>query len=68
MGWDGSDVYVYYDVRGGVTCIDLSHNFNGTPEEMVEHLHTHQDEGRFVPADVFADLAESAALMTESDR
>jgi hypothetical protein len=40
-----SDVYIYHDVNGGITChsaIDMDRDFNKeTPEEVIAHLKVH---------------------------
>lgn len=62
--WDGSDVYVYYDVGGFINCCGCSlseKSFHANTEwEMIEHLREHQKRGDSVPADAFAELTENA--------
>lgn len=54
FGWDGSDVYVYGSVHGGIECCGChldeggSQNFE-TPEKMIEHLIVHRKAGDYVP-------------------
>jgi hypothetical protein len=57
-----SDAYVYYDIRGGVTCCSCrllpgSENFRARNErEMIEHLRSHERAGHCIPADAFERL------------
>ena len=55
MGWDGSDVYVYYHVDGYYVCCfcnfageELTKDF-GTAERMLIHLRRHVAAGDKVP-------------------
>jgi hypothetical protein len=65
FGEGGSDVYVYHDVRGYVTCCFCPANpdpegqddFHTTElEEMLGHLEEHRRAGQHVPAWVDADM------------
>jgi hypothetical protein len=66
FGWDGSDVYVYYDVNGGICCCRCSLE-NGavllfkTEKEMIAHLRVHEAAGHTVPKSAFAELAEASS-------
>lgn len=61
FGWDGSDVYVYYDVGGYINCCGCrigSYDFHAGDEPMmIEHLREHQKRGDHVPAYVFEELS-----------
>lgn len=65
FGWDGSDVYVYYDVGGFINCCgcplltDKSFHAD-TEQEMIEHLREHQKHDHHVPDYVFAELADAS--------
>ena len=53
FGWDGSDVYVYYDVGGFINCCgchlgEKSFHAN-TEKQMIDHLREHQKAGHHVP-------------------
>lgn len=66
-----SDVYVFYDLRGGITCCFCSldvpedaplHNINvATEEEMLAHLWAHVGAGHNVPARAFERLLKEQA-------
>ena len=63
FGWS-SDVYVYYDVSGGICCCrcPLSEGWNlvlQTEREMIAHLNRHRAAGHEVPDDAFADLEDA---------
>lgn len=61
FGWDGSDVYVFYDIGGFINCCgckmqDKSFHAD-TEQQMIDHLREHQKRGDHVPADVFEELS-----------
>jgi len=56
-------VYVYADVRGGITCEDCPRGaqFNcATPREMFEHLVAHRSKGDRVPESALEELRQEA--------
>ncbi|MBV9990128.1 MAG: hypothetical protein JOZ72_02460 [Alphaproteobacteria bacterium] len=66
LGW-GSDVYVYYDVKGGICCCrcplsDGASLLLQTEREMIAHLRLHRDAGHEVPEDAIAELEEGRPL------
>jgi hypothetical protein len=72
MGADDSNVYVYDDVSGGITCCGCSIyrkivNFE-TSGEMIQHLDAHRAKGDFVPdytyKEILEDYPELFALIT----
>ena len=50
---DGSDVYVFDDVEGGITCcacrLGRSHEYNSDEAGMIAHLLEHREAGHTVP-------------------
>jgi hypothetical protein len=63
---DDSDVYVYYDVRGGICCCRCSLKDGAilmmqSEEETILRLREHMAAGHKVPADVLTELAEADA-------
>jgi hypothetical protein len=67
--WDDSDVYVYADVSGGITCCACglagsSVNVE-TPAEMLAHLLEHRAAGHTVPEHALEALREEAGLPLE---
>jgi hypothetical protein len=56
--WDyESDLYIYDDINGGITC--LSDEFNcETHDEMIEHVKEHIEKGDAVPDFVIPRLQE----------
>lgn len=60
FGWDGSDVYVFYDVGGFINCCGChltDRSFHAdTEQQMIEHLREHEKQGDHVPPDVFEAL------------
>ena len=70
FGWDGSDVYVFYDVGGFINCCgcllrDTSFHAD-TEQEMLSHLREHQKAGHHVPEDAIEELT-AALPMGKSD-
>lgn len=68
FGWDGSDVYVFLDVGGFLSCCGCglsrkSFKANST-DEMIAHLREHIAAGDCVPADVIPGLE---AVRAEND-
>ena len=64
---DGSDVYVFYNVHGGIECCGCRLSdvcgFNAKNEaEMIAHLAYHRAAGHRVPPEAFEDLAHSESL------
>lgn len=67
FGWEGSDVYVYSDVRGYLlccACIMADKPFDGyeahRTAQMVEHLEEHRRRGHCVPQETIDDLLADA--------
>lgn len=63
FGWDGSNVYVFDDTRGGTTCCwcalhpEIGEDFNvATHAEMVDHMREHIAAGHTVPSYVIPEL------------
>jgi hypothetical protein len=52
-----SDVYIYYDIDGGITCHSAkgtAEDFNvATPEELIERLKSDEFKDHHIPAFVF---------------
>lgn len=69
FGWDGSDVYVYYDVGGFINCCGCpmqEESFHAdTEQQMIDHLRAHQKRGDHIPDDVFEELEEIAKERAE---
>ena len=61
FGWDGSDVYVFYDVGGFINCCGCrlhDGSFHaGTEQQMIDHFREHEKAGDHVPPDVFEALS-----------
>lgn len=60
-----ADVYVFYDIAGGITCCACSlqkkdwSSFNcATNDEMIAHLKQHVEAGDYVPQHAFDRLEE----------
>ena len=52
FAWNGSDVYVFDHVDGGIECCGCRFGDTtrfGTPEEAITHLGLHRRAGHFVP-------------------
>jgi hypothetical protein len=64
FGWDGSDVYVFYDTGGFINCCGCAlgeRSFHADTElQMIGHLKEHQKRGHSVPEYVFDELSETA--------
>lgn len=60
FGWGGSDVYVYLDVGGYLTCCGCSESITRflTTEDMLKHLEWHKQQGDTVPDDCIEDLKQ----------
>ena len=59
FGWEGSNVYVFYHVHGGIACCGCSLDGDyraASEEEMIEHLRRHVQAGECVPPRVFSEL------------
>jgi len=65
FGWDGSDVYIYLDVGGYLSCCacrfhpEIREHFE-TTDAMIEHLERHVEAGDTVPVDCFERLRADA--------
>lgn len=62
-GWEGSDVYVYMDVRGKLCCCgcrydgeDLISFYACSTQDMVAHLLHHEALGAHVPPGIYDEL------------
>lgn len=69
FGCDDSDVYVYADVRGGITCCgcgicDGSIVNLQTSGQMVEHLDAHRAKGHLVPNFTYEEILEDYPDLT----
>lgn len=56
FGWEGSDVYVYPHVSGGIECCACPMDegrINLTPLQMLRHLKRHRIHGDQVPDSTF---------------
>lgn len=63
LGCDGSQVYVYDDMRGGYTCCFCSLNKGGQSrfadkDGIIKHLFAHREAGDTVPEYTFEDIRE----------
>lgn len=63
FGCDDSDVYVYADVRGGITCCGCAINDGDivnvkTSGYMIEHLNNHRAAGHLVPDFTYEEIIE----------
>lgn len=66
FGWDNSDVYVYLDCGGYLTCCACGRWASPWPkfystDDMVAHLREHQSKGDVVPDDTFVELEADRA-------
>ena len=67
-----SDVYVYADVSGGITCCGcklcggMSYNLD-TADEMAKHLRDHMDAGHAVPPGTIHAIVEDAEFIEAAD-
>jgi hypothetical protein len=57
FGEDGSDVYIFASVRGGIECcgcwVNSGESINvATQEEMLHHINLHRRAGHHVPYEV----------------
>lgn len=59
-GVEGSDVYVYADVAGGVTC-QCGSGYQMSADVAIVHLQLHVDGGASVPASVFEEIRRDEA-------
>jgi hypothetical protein len=66
FGWEGSDVYVFLSVSGGLECCGCSIKEIGpsplfdTTEEMLAHLEEHRSNDHTVPASTIEELKADA--------
>lgn len=60
-GVEGSHVYIYHDVGGGITCCGCDDGNNLSFEQMREHIREHVDSGDVVPKYVVEYFEEGGA-------